>query len=40
MQARVDWVLRIFETQVVMKKQPVKPVFPEYLSVYYKNAEI
>ena len=26
MQARVDWVLRIFGTQIVMKKHPVRPV--------------
>ena len=33
MQARGDWVLIIFGTQVIKKKQPVRPVFPDYLSV-------
>ena len=33
MQARVDWVLIIFGTQVIKKKRPVRPVFPDYLSV-------
>ena len=35
MQARVDWVLIIFGTQVINKKWPVRPVFPDYLSVSY-----
>ena len=35
MQARVDWVLRIFGTQVTRKKRPVRPVLPDYLSVSY-----
>ena len=35
MQARVDWVLKIFGTQVIKKKRPVRPVFPDYLSVSY-----
>ena len=35
MQARVDWVLIIFGTQVIKKKRPVRPVFPDYLSVFY-----
>ena len=35
MQARVDWVLIIFGTQVIKKKRPVRPVFPGYLSVSY-----
>ena len=35
MQARVDWVLRIFGTQVTKKKRPVRPVFPDYLSFSY-----
>ena len=35
MQARVDWVLRIFGTQVKRKKRPLRPVFPDYLSVCY-----
>ena len=35
MQVRVDWVLRIFGTQVIEKKRPVRPVFPDYLSVSY-----
>ena len=33
MQLRVDWVLRIFGTQVIKKKWLVRPVFPDYLSV-------
>ena len=41
MQARVDWVLIIFGTQVIKKKRPVWPVFPDYLSLSdeyeYKN---
>ena len=28
--ARVDWVLIIFGTQVLKKKRPVLPVFPDY----------
>ena len=35
MQAVVDWVLIIFRTQVIKKKYPVQPVFPDYLSVSY-----
>ena len=35
MQARVDWVLIIFETEVLKEKRPVWPVFPDYLSVSY-----
>ena len=35
MQARVDWVLIIFGTQVIKKKLPVRPVLPDYLSVSY-----
>ena len=35
MQARVDRVLVIFETQVIKKKRPVRSVFPDYLSVSY-----
>ena len=35
MQARVDWVLIIFGTQVIKKKRPVRPVLPDYLSVSY-----
>ena len=35
MQARVDWVLKIFGTQVTKQKRPVRPVFPDYLSVSY-----
>ena len=38
MQARVDWVLKIFGTQVTKKKRPVRPVFPDYLSVSYDYA--
>ena len=33
MQARVDWALIIFGTQVIKAKRPVRPVFPDYLSV-------
>ena len=40
MQARVDWVLRIFGTQVIKKKRPVWPVFPDFLSVSYDHAKI
>ena len=35
MQAAVDWILIIFGTQVIKKKRPVRPVFPDYLSVSY-----
>ena len=35
MQARVDWVLNIFGTQVTKENRPVRPVFPDYLSVSY-----
>ena len=35
MQACVDWVLIIFGTQVIKKKRPARPVFPDYLSVSY-----
>ena len=35
MKARVDWVLIIFETQVLKKKRPVRAVFADYLSVFY-----
>ena len=35
MQARVDWVLIIFGTQIIKKKRPVRSVFPDYLSVSY-----
>ena len=31
----MDWVLIIFGTQVIKKKRPVRPVFPDYLSVSY-----
>ena len=40
MQARVDWVLIIFGTQVIKKKRPVRPVFPDYLSVSYDYDQI
>ena len=30
MQARVDCVVIIYGTQVIKKKQPVRPVFPDY----------
>ena len=35
MQAREDWVLIIFGTQVIEKTRPVRPVFPDYLFVSY-----
>ena len=35
MQVRVDWVLIIFGTQVIKKKRPFQPLFPDYLSVSY-----
>ena len=35
MQARVDWVLIIFGTQVIKKKRSVRLVFPNYLSIFY-----
>ena len=35
MQARVDWVLIIFGTQVIKKKRPVWPVFSDCPSVSY-----
>ena len=35
MQADMDWVLKIFGTQVIKKKQLVRFVFPDYLSVSY-----
>ena len=38
MQACVDWVLITFGTQVINKKRPVRPVFPDYLSVSYEYA--
>ena len=40
MQARVDWVLMIFGTQVIKKKRLVWPVFPDYLSVSYDYASM
>ena len=30
--------LRVFETQVIKKKRPVRPVFPDYLFVSYDYA--
>ena len=35
MQALIDCVLIIFGTQVIKKKRPVLPVFPDYLYVSY-----
>ena len=35
MQARVDWFLKIFGAQVTRKKQPVRPVFPDSLSLRF-----
>ena len=39
MQARLDWVLIIFGTQVKKKKRPVWPVFPvcRYVSYDYEQ---
>ena len=37
MQARVDWVLIIFRTQVIKKKRPVRPVFPDYISLLLEH---
>ena len=31
----MDWVLKIFGTQVTKQKRPVRPVFPDYLSASY-----
>ena len=31
----MDWVPIIFGTQVIKKKRPARPVFPDYLSVSY-----
>ena len=31
----MDWVLIILGTQVIKKKKPVRPMFPDYLSVSY-----
>ena len=31
------WVLRIFGTQVIKRKGPVRPVIPDYLSVSYDS---
>ena len=36
----MDWVLIIFGTQVIKKKRPVRPMFPDYLSVSYDYAFI
>ena len=38
-QSGLDWVLRIFGTQVIKKKRPIRPVFPN-LSISYDYAEI
>ena len=35
MHTLVDWVLRTFGTQIIKKKLPVRPVFPEYIFVSY-----
>ena len=40
MQARIDWLLIIFGTQVIKKKRLVQPVFLDYLSVSYDYALI
>ena len=31
----MDWVLVILGTQIIKKIRPVRPVFPDYLSVSY-----
>ena len=31
----MGWVLIIFRTQVIKKNWPVRPAFPDYLSVSY-----
>ena len=36
----MDWVLRIFGTQVKEKKRLVWPVFPDYLSISYDYGKI
>ena len=36
----MDWVLRIFGTQVTEKKRSVRPVFLDYLSVSYDYDKI
>ena len=36
----MDWVLIILKTQVIRKKRPVRPVFPDYLSVSYGYEKI
>ena len=36
MQARVDWVLILFGTQITVQKRPVRPVF---LSISYDYGE-
>ena len=38
MEASVDWILIIFGNQVIQKKRPGRPVFPDYLSVSYDYA--
>ena len=40
MQACVDWVLIISVRQIQKKKQPVRSVFPDYLSFSYDYAKI
>ena len=39
MQACVYWVLIILRTQVIKKIRPVRPVFPDYLSLSYDYEE-
>ena len=36
----MDWVLMIFGIEVIKKKRPVRPVFPDYLSVSYDYDKI
>ena len=41
MQAQIYWVLIVFGTQLIKKKCPVRPVFPDYLlllmTMIYQN---
>ena len=36
----MDWVLMIFGIYFIKKKRPVRPVFPDYLSVSYDYDKI
>ena len=35
MQARIDWVLIVFGTQVIKRKRPARAFFLDYFSVSY-----